>query len=84
MSEEHVTVLHGRLEDVAKLHASVGDSSDFDELFRIIHWPGWTTPVEIMLINSLVDAVERSAHNTLKARQALVEGARAIAESSSK
>lgn len=77
--KEHITVLHGRVEDVSKLHVSVGETSDFEEFFRIIHQPGWTTPAELSLIHFLVDNAERAAQQALEARRALLEGARVIA-----
>jgi len=82
MSEEHIATLHARVEGVSKVHLSVGDTSDFEEFFRIIHQPGWTTPVELMLIHALVDSAERAAEQALQARQSLMDGARAIANAS--
>lgn len=82
MNEEHITTLHERVHGVSKLHMSVGETDDFEEFLRLIHQPGWTTPVELILIHALVDSAERAAVQAVQARQSLIEGARAIANAS--
>jgi hypothetical protein len=79
---KHVEELDRRLRALA---ASVADSSsmdDLDELFKIIHRPGWTTIADLAFMHSLIDAAERSVADTSHLRSALLGGARAVAEAS--
>jgi hypothetical protein len=75
---QHVEQIHARVRSLNAAFAGLGDGEDFDELTAIIHRPGWTTLPEILLVNSLIDAAERSAEQALALRTALVAGARAI------
>jgi hypothetical protein len=78
----HVAHIERRLRALADAFSDAAASDDFDELFKIIHFPGWTTPVEIEFVNSLIDATERSLAGAVQLRGALLSGARAIAENS--
>ena len=71
-----------RLRGLAAAFGDAGSSDDFDELFLIIHRPGWTTPAEIALIHSLIDAAENAINGAVQLRGALVDGARAVGETS--
>jgi hypothetical protein len=79
---EHVAHIERRLRALADSFDDAASSDDFDELFKIIHFPGWTTPVEIEFMHSLIDATERSVAGAVALRTALVSGARAVAEGS--
>ena len=55
--------LEHRLGSLQKSLAFVNDNSGVDssELFKIIHRPGWTTPVQISLAGSILDAMNQQA-----------------------
>lgn len=78
----HVDELDKRLRDLSSAFADLGDTADFDELFKIIHNPGWTTWPDIFLVNTLVDAAERAAKDARSVRTALVECVLAISGAS--
>ncbi len=78
----HVHQLDKRLRGLSTAYADLGSTDDFDELLKIIHFPGWTTPQDIFMINAVVDAAERAAEDARSLRTVLVEGARAISEAS--
>ena len=79
---KHVAELDGRLKALASGFSEAGSSDDFDELFTIIHHPGFTTPVQLELIHQLVEAAERNLAEAAQLRSALVHGARAVVEES--
>ncbi len=81
-TDNHVSELNGRLREIEAAYAKLGSSDDFEELFRVIHGPGWTTLPEIFLMNALVDAAESNVQDARRLRQALLEGARTIGEAS--
>jgi hypothetical protein len=79
---KHVAQLDSRLKTLAAGFSDAGSSDDFDELFTIIHNPGFTTPVQLLLTHQLVEAAERNLAEAAQLRSALVQGARAILEES--
>jgi len=81
-NSEHVKELNRRLHELDAAYVGLGKSDDFEELFRIIHSPGWTTWPEVFLVNALVDAAESNVRDAQRLRKALLEGARAIGEES--
>ena len=79
---KHVAQIETRLRELADAFSDAGSSDDFDELFLIIHRPGWTTPVEVALLGSLIEAAERNLTDAVQLRGAIVAGARAVGETS--
>jgi hypothetical protein len=79
---KHVQRLALRVRNLQAGFADPGVSDDFDELIKIIHFPGYTTPVQLRLINAVVDAAERNLTEAAMLRVALLEGSRAIIEES--
>jgi hypothetical protein len=79
---EHVVELDGRLKALAAGFSDAGASDNFDELFKIIHSPGWTTLTHLELVNQLINAAERNLAEAGELRSALLRGAHAIAQES--
>ncbi|HTP21952.1 MAG TPA: hypothetical protein VMG74_09200 [Gaiellaceae bacterium] len=79
---KHVRDIDARLRKLADAFGDAGSSDDFDELFLIIHRPGFTTPQQLAMMFSLIEATERSLNTALQLRGAIVEGARVIDETS--
>ncbi len=79
---KHVAELEGRLKGLAAGFSDAGSSDDFDELFTIIHHPGFTTPVQLELIHRLLETAERNLAEAAQLRGALVQGTRAVLEES--
>jgi hypothetical protein len=77
-NSRHVEELDKRLRDLSADFADLGNTAAFDELFKIIHVPDWTTWPDIFLISTLVDAAERAAKDARSLRTALVECVLAI------
>lgn len=46
---KHIDELDQRLRELSDAFADLGTSDDFEDLFRIIHKPGWTTLPELVL-----------------------------------
>jgi hypothetical protein len=79
---DHVAQLDGRLKALAAGFSEAGSSDDFDELFKIIHSPGWTTLTHLELVNQLINAADRNLTEAGELRGALLRGAHAIAQES--
>jgi hypothetical protein len=79
---KHIEELDRRLHDLRDAFADLGSCGDFEELFKIIHNPGWTTLIDVLFMNVVVDAAGRAADDARRLRSALLEGARAVANAS--
>jgi hypothetical protein len=79
---KHVEEIDARLRKLAAAFSDAGSSDDFEELFIIIHRPGWTTLPEVALLNSLIDVAEQTVAAAVQVRGAILAGALAIAEGS--
>jgi hypothetical protein len=55
--------LEHRVTSLQKNLAFANDSSGVDssELFKIIHRPGWTTPVQVLVAGGILDAMNQQA-----------------------
>ena len=40
------------------------DRKDFLEVFKIIHFPGYTTPAEVRLVSALADSMQAVTHRS--------------------
>ncbi|HLG65578.1 MAG TPA: hypothetical protein VKY19_26900 [Ktedonosporobacter sp.] len=77
-SEHNIAHLEARMKELRTLLATMGDTTDFDELIVIIHRPGWTTIAEHLLVDGLVDAIQEHAKALTHLRQTLLHGSRAV------
>ena len=70
-----------------RLHQSLttlASSSDFDEFFRIIHFPGWTTIIDEYFVLTMIEAMEGQMRNVSAELANLMKGARMIGETADK
>jgi len=59
-------------------HAILADSATTDELWRIIHTPGWTTSAERLLVTASLEYIIAQAKLLNGLQQNLLAGARAV------
>jgi hypothetical protein len=76
----HVRQLAERVELLQQAFADPAASDEYGELFKIIHFPGYTTPVQLQLVLALVEAAEVNVQQAAMLRGALLEGSRGIIE----
>ena len=74
----HVRQLGDRVTMLRDAFADDAAADEYSELFKIIHFPGYTTPVQWLLILALVEAAEANLVQAAQLRTALLEGSRAI------
>ncbi|HXH27197.1 MAG TPA: hypothetical protein VNG90_04840 [Candidatus Acidoferrum sp.] len=58
--------------------AEGGDDDGWKELFKIIHFPGWTTPAEYQLVSSIVESMMGQARAMTNLKQNLLQASRQI------
>ena len=79
-NRQHIEELDRRLRELSAMFTSLGDTSDLDEILRIIHQPGFTTPVEVYFVNTLLGVVQQTTLDAVQQRAALRDGVLRIAQ----
>lgn len=69
--EEKIMALRHSLRELS-------DSADFDELLKIIHRPGWTTPAEALLVAGVVDSAEAQVKALRELKRVLLSGSQLV------
>jgi len=74
--EKHVKELNQSLNGLA-------DNTEFDELLKIIHRPGWTTPAEFMFAMGVVESMTVHARALTDLKRTLINASRKVSETKS-
>jgi len=78
MEKHELTHLDAHIQALKSAHAILADSATTDELWRIIHNPGWTTPAERLLVTASLEYIIAQAKLLNNLQQNLLAGARAV------
>jgi hypothetical protein len=76
--EHDLVNLETRIATLQAQLASVAEATDLQELYTIIHRPGWTTPAELRPVSGILDAMAEHARTLNGLKQVLMEGSRAV------
>jgi hypothetical protein len=76
--KDHIDRIEGRLKELETLTKSFASNEDTQELMRIIHRPGWTTPAETQLMLALTEATIADVKQAARLRQELLTCAKAV------
>ncbi|MFI6850604.1 hypothetical protein OG535_00550 [Kitasatospora sp. NBC_00085] len=77
MEKDQLAHLEQRIHHLITVTKSVTNDGH-EELLKIIHRPGWTTPAEMALVTNAVDHLIKQTEALNEARVGLIEGARSI------
>jgi len=61
----------------------LADNTEFDELLRIIHRPGWTTPAEFLFAMGVVESMTVHARALTDLKRTLINASRKVSETKS-
>ena len=81
MEKHELAQLEAHIQALKSTHAILADSATTDELSRIIHNPGWTTPAERMLVTNSLEYIIAQAKLLNNLQQGLLAGARLVGKS---
>ena len=54
MAKQKRSVLETRIKKLRRAIAAMSVSTDLDELLKVIHRPGWTTPAEMQFVVTML------------------------------
>ena len=77
--QRDIADLEKSIRDLNALLGRVGQSRELEELIRIIHRPGWTTPAELRFAQALVSITSNHATALAAAKTELLQASRQVA-----
>lgn len=83
MEKHELAQLEAHIQTLKTTHAVLADSATTDDLWRIIHNPGWTTVAERLLVTASLEHIIAQAKLLHNLQQNLLNGARAVGKSQS-
>ena len=78
MEKHELAALEAHIQLLKSTHAVLADSATTDELWRIIHNPGWTTPAERLFVTAGLEYLIGQAKLVNTLQQNLLAAARAV------
>jgi hypothetical protein len=77
-TSHHIHELEKTIKFTADALAGLGRGSHLQELLRLIHLPGWTTPAELAFVNAILDNISFEVRTLDRLQADLVEAARKV------
>ncbi len=78
MDKSEFVKLENTIHSLKSAHVALGIPDDWDELWRIIHQPGWTTLAEATLVHVTVESIVAQTRQLCALRSGLLAGARLV------
>ena len=69
-----------KLRTLSSSWKELNDDKEYSELFKIIHFPGYTTPAEFRLVNGLADSMQAVTQVLVNMKKELITSSHAIIE----
>jgi len=83
MEKHDITKLEKHVKELNQNLNSLADNTEFDELLRIIHRPGWTTPAEFLFAMGVVESMTVHARALTDLKRTLINASRKVSETKS-
>jgi hypothetical protein len=78
MEKHQLSQVEAHVRALISAYSTAGDTSDLDDLIRVIHNPGWTTPAELQFVTAALESLNAQAKQTAALRASVVTAARAV------
>jgi hypothetical protein len=78
MEKHELTQLEAHIQGLKTSHAALANTSELDELFKIIHRPGWTTPAEFAFVLIGLESIKAQTLQLTVLTQGLLSGAKLV------
>ena len=79
MPDHDIPGLGKKITALSKALANLNSGDDLKELLRIIRFPGWTTPAEFLLVNTIVDSMRAQVADLVRTKTALLKASKKVA-----
>jgi hypothetical protein len=78
MEKHELIKLEAHVQTLKTAHAELGAPNGWDEFWRIIHQPGWTTIAEFILVQNTLESIGAQTRQLAALKTDLINGARAV------
>ena len=78
MEKHELTQLEGEIQALKTSHAALASGDSLDELLKIIHRPGWTTPAELAFVLTGLASVRAQTAQLTSLTNGLVAAAKLV------
>lgn len=58
MEKQDLSKIESHIQKIRTAHAALADTSDLDNLWQIIHRPGWTTPAQAGFLIAALESMD--------------------------
>ena len=83
MEKHDISKLEKNVKELHQNLAGLADNNEFDELLKIIHRPGWTTPAEFLFAMGVVESMTVHARALTDLKRTLINASRKVSETKS-
>ncbi len=83
MEKHDVTKLERHIKELSQNLTGLADNTEFDELLKIIHRPGWTTLPEFLFATGIVESMTAQTRAMHDLKRTLLNASRKVGESKS-
>jgi hypothetical protein len=81
MDKNELAKLEQLIQSAKSANSSSNSNDEWDDLFRIIHNPGWTTLPEALFVFNTVESIVAQTRQITALRNGLLAGARLVGKS---
>jgi hypothetical protein len=78
MEKHNLTQLENKFKELQSIFTELSSNTETNELLKIIHRPGWTTPAEFSFVNALTDSLITQTRNVITLRKTLLNTAQQV------
>lgn len=78
MDKHELAHVEAQIHSLRTSHSALAESDDYDELLKIIHRPGWTTPAELQFVHAALESLISQTRQLTALRQNVLAAARAV------
>jgi len=78
MEKHELSQLESHIQTIRTAHKALAAGSEMDELFKIIHNPGWTTPAEFRFLLASLESIRTQTAQLAGLQQSLLAAAQSV------
>jgi len=78
MEKHELSKVESHIQKVRTAHAALASGGEMDELFKIIHQPGWTTPAELAFLLTALESINAQVAQLAGMQQSLLAAAQLV------
>jgi hypothetical protein len=78
MEKHELSQLESHIQTIRTAHKALAAGSELDELFKIIHNPGWTTPAEFAFLLASLESIRAQSAQLAGLQQSLLAAAQSV------